>query len=182
MLTGAATLLMRGKAPPDATIYAVDNSEAMVRRIKDRVGQTPASTTLCDVKVQLQDVLDLTMSAASMVVLNFTLQFIASDQRQALLTRCYEAMLPGAGLVLSEKVCFSDPSENNLLTDLHLDFKRACGYSELEISQKRTALETTLIPESVDVHVQRLRKAGFETVTPWYQCFNFVSILALKTK
>ncbi|MEM0927011.1 MAG: carboxy-S-adenosyl-L-methionine synthase CmoA, partial [Planctomycetota bacterium] len=64
----------------------------------------------------------------------------------------------------------------------HLDFKRSCGYSEMEISQKRTALENTLIPESLAAHCDRLRRVGFETVVPWFQCFNFASILAVHSQ
>ncbi|MFN8707265.1 MAG: carboxy-S-adenosyl-L-methionine synthase CmoA, partial [Planctomyces sp.] len=56
------------------------------------------------------------------------------------------------------------------------------GYSDLEISQKRSAIENRLIPETVEDHERRLRKAGFDTVVPWFQCFNFVSILAVRSE
>ncbi|MCD0458998.1 carboxy-S-adenosyl-L-methionine synthase CmoA [Roseiconus lacunae] len=177
---GAAAMLIRGRVPHDVTVHAVDNSAAMVRRLRERLIQDSGDKG-CRVEVHQQDLCQTDMVTASMIVLNFTLQFIAADQRTSLLQRCYDAMLPGGGLVLSEKVCFDDPAEQTLLSELHLDFKRACGYSELEIAQKRTSLENTLIPESVSTHVDRLRQAGFETVTPWFQCFNFVSILAIKS-
>ena len=64
---------------------------------------------------------------------------------------------------------------------MHLAFKRANGYSELEISQKRNALENVLIPDDEQQHQERLETAGFEGI---YQCFrgvNFVSYLAIKT-
>jgi tRNA (cmo5U34)-methyltransferase len=128
----------------------------------------------------LADLRDVAMSSASLVILNFTLQFVPSDDRHPLLQSCFDAMLPGAALLLSEKVCFEEPGQQKLLTDLHLDFKRACGYSELEIAQKRTSLENTLIPESMATHTGRLRDIGFQTVTPWFQCFNFASFLAVK--
>jgi len=63
---------------------------------------------------------------------------------------------------------------------LHHAFKRANGYSHLEIVQKRTALENTLIPETLDTHTRRLSEVGFSTVVSWFQCFNFVSLLAIK--
>ncbi|OYP28506.1 carboxy-S-adenosyl-L-methionine synthase CmoA [Rhodopirellula sp. MGV] len=184
---GAATTLIRGKAPADATIYAIDNSEAMIRRLRDQLAgysqtDTASVSDLCDVIIQQQDLCDTEMSNASMVVLNFTLQFIAAEKRTELLSRCFDAMIPGGGLVLSEKICFDDPAEQDLLAELHLDFKRACGYSELEIAQKRTSLENTLIPETLQTHISRLQQAGFQTVTPWFQCFNFVSILAIKSR
>ena len=82
--------------------------------------------------------------------------------------------------VLSEKIQFEDDAEQTWMTELHHDFKKAYGYSDLEISQKRSALENVLIPESVEVHVARLKSAGFKQVFTWFQCFNFVSILAIK--
>ena len=120
------------------------------------------------------------MSNASLIVLNFTLQFVAADKRRPLLQRCFDALNPCGGLLLSEKVCFDDPSQHELLSELHLDFKRACGYSEMEIAQKRTSLENTLIPESITSHSDRLHDVGFGVVAPWFQCFNFASILAIK--
>jgi tRNA (cmo5U34)-methyltransferase len=67
-----------------------------------------------------------------------------------------------------------------VLSELHHAFKKANGYSELEIAQKRAALEKVLVTESLDVHRQRLHAAGFGQVQPWFQCLNFVSLLAIK--
>ena len=83
-------------------------------------------------------------------------------------------------LVLSEKVAFEDPQHQQLMIELHHHFKRANGYSELEISQKRSALEDVLVPETLAVHRQRLREAGFSSVDVWFQCFNFASLIAIK--
>lgn len=83
-------------------------------------------------------------------------------------------------LVLSEKICFPENEVHRLVTELHEDFKRTQGYSELEISQKRTALEGVLVPESLDDHQCRLRRSGFSTATVWFQHYNFLSILAIK--
>ena len=181
---GAATLLIRNQAPNDAVVHAVDNSTAMIDRLRRRLatGADPKqrSDGQCDVQLHLADICDVAMSNASLVVLNFTLQFVAADKRRPLLQRCFDALNPGGGLLLSEKVCFDDPSQHELLSELHLDFKRACGYSEMEIAQKRTSLENTLIPESITSHSDRLHDVGFGVVAPWFQCFNFASILAIK--
>jgi tRNA (cmo5U34)-methyltransferase len=64
--------------------------------------------------------------------------------------------------------------------DMHHLFKKAQGYSDMEISQKRTALENVLIAESFATHRQRLSKVGFSSVEVWFQYFNFASMIALK--
>jgi hypothetical protein len=46
-------------------------------------------------------------------------------------------------------------------TKLHLDFKRANGYSELEIANKRQAIENVLITDSQQTHFKRFKNAGF---------------------
>ncbi len=97
-----------------------------------------------------------------------------------MLENIYASLLPGGVLVLSEKIVFDDADETELKNSLHLAFKKANGYSELEISQKRSALENVLIPDSLLLHQQRLKAIGFKQSSTWFQCFNFASILAIK--
>jgi len=175
---GAATLSMaRGVNVEDCTIVAVDNSVAMVERCRKAVEQ---KHTCAGVRVVEGDILTTEITDASVVVLNFTLQFITPEDRARLLEKIAAGMRPGGVLILSEKVVFKDDHLNGLLVDIHLDFKRAHGYSDLEISQKRNALENVLIPETIATHRERLLKSGFSSVDVWFQCFNFMSMLAIK--
>lgn len=176
---GAATLSMRRAVnnKKGCQIIAVDNSEAMVERCQQYIdaykSETPVSI-LCD------DICNIKIENASVVVLNFTLQFLTPEKRLVLLTNIYNGLVPGGVLVLSEKFVFEDPISHQLLIDLHLDFKRSHGYSELEISQKRSSLENVLIADTVEQHYARLQKAGFQHNNLWYQCFNFGSIISIK--
>jgi tRNA (cmo5U34)-methyltransferase len=175
---GTATLAMRhGIRNSDCQIIAVDNSQSMI----DRCQQLMAADTT-DVKVELinANIQDIDIQNASMSVLNFTLQFIAIEQRLDLLRKIAKGLNTGGVLILSEKVIFEDQPHQELMTELHHNFKRANGYSDLEIAQKRTAIENYLIPETLDTHRQRLRQAGFASVDVWFQCFNFASIIAIK--
>lgn len=175
---GAGTRLIRRQAPPDCVIHAVDNSAAMLNTLRSTLQDENSAG--CPVELHEVDLLDLRMTSASFVVLNLTLQFIPAAERAGLLQRICDGLLPGGALLLSEKVCFSDSTQQQLMTELHHDFKRAHGYSDLEIAQKRTAIENCLIPETSETHIDRLHRVGFSTVAPWFQCFNFVSILAVK--
>ncbi|MBB1441041.1 carboxy-S-adenosyl-L-methionine synthase CmoA, partial [Shewanella sp. SG41-4] len=135
-----------------------------------------------DIQVNLlcADIRDIDIKNASMVVLNFTLQFLPTHDRDALIKRIYDGMLPGGILVISEKLFFEDNHIQQLLDEQHLDFKRANGYSELEISQKRSALENVMRPDSLKVHQQRFTENGFGHFSVWFQCFNFASMVAIK--
>ena len=123
---------------------------------------------------------NIAVNNASMVVLNFTLQFVPKQDRESVISNIYNGMLPGSALVLSEKICFDNPSMQQLTTELYHAFKMTNGYSELEVSQKRTALENVLIPETLTDHETRLRSAGFHNIGVWFQCFNFISLVAIK--
>jgi len=173
---GAAALAMREQVTAEnCRIVAVDNSPSMIDRLKQSLaGHELAIDVLC------ADIRDVEVSNASVVVLNFTLQFIPLLDRQVLLTKICQGMLPGGLLILSEKLAFDDARQQNLQMEMHHEFKKLQGYSDLEISQKRTALENVLLPESFATHQQRLLGAGFSSAEIWFQYFNFASMIALK--
>lgn len=177
---GAVALAMQGAVrTPGTRIIAVDNSPDMISKLDDTLaGSGPAEGP--PVETVQNDILDIVISNASVAVLNFTLQFIEPGRRQELLSRIADGLLPGGILVLSEKIRFSDEQENSLQTEWHHDFKRAQGYSELEIARKRDALENVMRPESLERHGDRLKEAGFRHVYRWYQGFNFVSMVAFR--
>jgi len=157
----------------DCAIIAVDNSPSMIRKCQ-QFGDSGNIEWRCD------DIQNIEISNASMVVLNLTLLFIDRDQRQSLITGIARGLNEGGVLVLSEKVVLDPELENQRMVQLHQAFKKMQGYSDLEISQKRTALEDVLLPDSQALHQQRLKQAGFSEVYQCFRCFNFVSYLAIK--
>lgn len=176
--TGAVTYsLACGIQDGDCRIIAVDNSQAMLDCCQKNLQQHETSLPI---ELMCADIRDVEFSDASVVVLNFTLQFVEPGDRAALIKKIYDGMLPGGVLILSEKISFDDPQEETFQIDMHHNFKKLNGYSDLEISQKRTALENVLIPETLGVHRQRLQKAGFKKNRLWFQSFNFVSLVAFK--
>jgi tRNA (cmo5U34)-methyltransferase len=175
---GAATLSMRHKISASAcAIVAVDNSTAMIERCREIINLDNSSTP---VELHCADLTETSIERASVVVLNFTLQFVSIKQREEILKKIYAGLLPGGVLILSEKISFEDAEHQALMIELHHNFKRANGYSDLEIAQKRSALEQVLIPETLTAHRDRLKSAGFDSVDVWFQCFNFASMIAIK--
>jgi tRNA (cmo5U34)-methyltransferase len=158
-------------------IIAVDNSPAMVERCRLH---TKAFKSTTPIEVICDDLQNIVIEQASVVIMNFTLQFLAPDKRTAIIDKIFAALLPGGILILSEKLQHQDAISNDLMIELHYEFKRRNGYSELEISQKRSALEDVMHIETFESHQQRLQTAGFQTVCLWFKCFNFASIVAIK--
>ncbi len=175
---GASTLAVRRNIlHEDCRIISVDNSAAMVERCGEVLARDNSRVL---VELIESDVLDVAISNASMVMLNFTLQFIKPAQRLSLLQTIYEGLLPGGVLLLAEKLQFDNPEDNQLLVDWHHEFKRSQGYSDLEIAQKRQALEKVMLIDSAEAHQQRLHQAGFSRVIPCFQALNFAAMLAVK--
>ena len=179
---GASTLSIRSalRSDPDlhsCEIIAVDNSSDMVEKCIENLA---VESSHIATQILCQDILDTEFDTASVVVMNFSLQFIPAAARSDLLKRIADGLVPGGVLVLSEKIDLNQSAEQEVLTSLHHGFKRMKGYSDLEIAQKRTALEQVLVPDSIDTHRERLMDAGFSEAWRWFQCFNFASILAVK--
>ncbi|MFV0478325.1 MAG: carboxy-S-adenosyl-L-methionine synthase CmoA [Parahaliea sp.] len=175
---GASTLAIRQHLKySNCRIIAVDNSIAMLERCRSVV---ETDTHEAPVELRLANLQDVAVENASVVVLNFTLQFIPREQRNRVINHIYQGLRPGGIMVLSEKLTFEDPHLNALNIELHHQFKRANGYSDLEIAQKRNALDKVLLPETLKQHRQRITRAGFSSCEVWFQCFNFASLIALK--
>ncbi|MBO1924818.1 carboxy-S-adenosyl-L-methionine synthase CmoA [Thiomicrorhabdus sp. 6S3-12] len=178
---GAATLTMRRALDENSgcSIVALDTSTAMVERAQEYL---LAFHSEVPVELHCADMCDFDIQNASVVVINFTLQFIDPQERLTLLKRIYQGLVPGGILILSEKIHFDDPALQKSIEHLHLQFKRANGYSELEISQKRSSLENVLISDSEATHLDRLQQAGFDSAGIWFQAYNFASFLAIKAE
>ncbi|MCZ6798630.1 MAG: methyltransferase domain-containing protein, partial [Gammaproteobacteria bacterium] len=158
----------------DCAIIGVDNSAAMIKKCRRRYANTVSIDWQC------KDIQEVEIHNASLVILNLTLQFIEQDKRQAMINKIYQGLNPGGVLVLSEKVLFDENLENERMVQLYQAFKKTRGYSDLEISQKRTALENVLVSDRETVHRQRLDEAGFSEIYQYFRAFNFVSYLAIK--
>lgn len=175
---GATTLSMHcAITRPGVRLVAVDASRAMVEDCRRRLEEAGA---LGRVELVESDVRDIAIEDASVVAMNFTLQFLEPADRDALLGRIHRGLRPGGVLLLAEKTAFGDPAAQALHSAWHEDFKRANGYSELEIARKRNALERVLLAETEEAHRERLARAGFGRVERWFQCFGFAAFLAQK--
>jgi tRNA (cmo5U34)-methyltransferase len=168
---GATTLALLGQlAIESCEVVAVDNAPSMIERARSNVDDPRVRFVCADVRA-------LDFGPAGVVTMNYVLQFLPPEDRLPLLRRLREALAPEGLLILSEKIRFEDAEEDAFYDAAHLDYKRANGYSELEISQKRTALENVMIIDTEAAHRARFRQAGFSRVRQWYRCLNWTSFL-----
>ena len=165
---GAAThAVLHAVGGRPCEIVAVDDSAPMLDRAKALASGEGRVTWL------QADVRDVAIDGADVVVLNYTLQFLPPEDRLRLLRSIRQGLNETGVLLLSEKL-----KASQYVTDLHVDFKRANGYSDLAISQKRAALEKVMRIDSLDEHAARLRWAGFDEVEVWFRCLNWGAFAA----
>lgn len=164
-------------------IIAMDNSPAMISAANAQIKQYTLSTP-----IQLkQSNLDkqtthqtISNTPSSVVILNYTLQFLRPNIRLPLLQSIHKSLVASGGgiLILCEKICPKSRQAQHLLDSLYYDFKRRQGYHHLEISRKREALEEVLIGDSIHQHQARLEQAGFHSYEIWHKQWHFTSWIA----
>tara|TARA_Y100001935_G_C17220786_1_gene465179 strand:- start:436 stop:1023 length:588 start_codon:yes stop_codon:yes gene_type:complete len=170
---GAVSAILSEKSDSSCKVIAVDNSKSMISSaIKHR------SSISNKVDFVFSDIRNIILKPSSIIVLNFTLQFIPLRDRDKLLRHIKNALIPGGFLILSEKVIGENEKEDALQQDMHYAFKRIQGYSDIEIKKKQSSLKDVLIPETVSQHKDRLQKLGFIVNGPWFQYLNFISMIA----
>lgn len=162
---------------PEFSLVGIDASEAMIAKAKERLAAVPSSPKI---EFRCENMLQTLVVDASVIIMNYTLQFIPLELRQAFLVHLLEGLRPGGILLISEKTTSSNQIMEPLEVSYYEDFKKRNGYSEMEISQKRKALEDVLIPRSLEQNIDSLRQAGFETVDVVCKWYNFASLLAIK--
>ncbi len=160
-------------------MVGVDSSLPMLVKYKKRLlGTTHNNPTKVSLICGLAE--DTIISNASVVIVNLTLQFIAPDKRNSFIQNIYNGLVSGGILILTEKLTHKDPIISEVQQKYYEQFKRENGYSDLEINQKREALEDVLFPETLEKHDRRIKGAGFKTVDVWLKWFNFASMIAIK--
>ena len=176
--TGTFLLKLAQALPPltNIKLIGLDNSKAMLKKAKETLKNSPL---LCEmIQADLNE--SLSLDNASVIVMNYTLQFIRPSNRSILLKNIYNALVPGGSLIVIEKVNSKIPGLNKTFIDFHHQFKKEKGYSKLEISQKREALENVLIPWTVEQNNHLIQIAGFSTVDLFFKWNNFAGFIALK--
>ncbi|MBE9536002.1 MAG: carboxy-S-adenosyl-L-methionine synthase CmoA [Proteobacteria bacterium] len=175
--TGTTILNLSARIKSDRLkIIGIDSSQPVIERARLKLDDAG----LANAELVCKDVMEAEIKNASVVIMNYTLQFIPPDKRHDLLKKIYEGLLQGGILLLSEKVLEESSQATELFIEEYYDFKRIMGYSELEISRKREALDDVLIPFTTKEESALLGGAGFEASSIFFKCYNFASFIAFK--
>ena len=91
----------------------LDNSEAMLKKAR---GKLKDHLNRCElVAADLES--DFELADASVVIMNYTLQFLPPKRRATMLKKIYRGLRPGGGLILIEKVRGESDNLNDLFVE-----------------------------------------------------------------
>jgi tRNA (cmo5U34)-methyltransferase len=162
----------------DVTFVGVDASAAMLARAETELKQAKFARRYALRQQDLHHGLEI--ENASVVIMSLTLQFVRPLYRERVMQTIYGGMNHQACIILVEKVLAQETLMNRLFIKYYYDLKRRNGYSDIEIAQKREALENVLIPYRIEENVQLLLSTGFRFPEIFFKWYNFCGMLALK--
>ncbi|MDD5491493.1 MAG: carboxy-S-adenosyl-L-methionine synthase CmoA [bacterium] len=176
--TGTTLLALDKALPQDVSFTGVDYSPDMIEKAKEKLKKNNVKR---DCKFICRDLNDgIAVTNASVVIFTLTLQFVRPLKRQKMMEDICKGINKGGCLILVEKVLSVDSKLNRLFIDYYYNFKKRQGYNQLEISQKREALENVLIPYHPEENRQLLLDSGFKECDMFFKWYNFCGMLALK--
>ncbi len=176
--TGTTLINLDKVLPPDVEFIGIDNSKEMLEKCRGNF-ETAGVKRAYDLRYR-----DLNMGVdienASVVVMCLTLQFIRPLYREKLVEEIHRQMNENGVLILIEKVLGEDSLFNRQFIKYYYDFKRRNNYNDMEIAQKREALENVLIPYKLMENRELLFNKGFRYVETFFKWYNFCGMIAVK--
>ena len=176
--TGTTLAALEPYVHPSVRFVGVDSSPEMLVKARQKLDAIPSPRQRDLVQADLHELRGV--ENASVVVLTLTLQFVRPLHRERLIRHICEGTNEQGCLILVEKLTESDTLFNRLFIKYYYDMKRRHGYSDLEISQKREALENVLIPYHLEENRDLLLNAGYTKFQMFFRWYNFAGMIAVK--
>ena len=176
--TGTTMIGMNTMIPDNIRFVGIDESQDMLNKCDQKLIESGFTRPYELIAANLQE--GFKIENASVAVLCLTLQFIRPISREKILKNIYDGLVPGGVLILVEKILAEESLFNRNFIKYYYDMKRRNNYSEMEISQKREALENVLIPYKSSENILMLRDAGFAHCEVFFKWYNFTGIIAVK--
>ena len=176
--TGTTLIGMNTAVTENIRFIGIDDSPEMLAKCHSKLDEAgikrPFELRVADLNQSVE------VSNASVVVLCLTLQFVRPIFREKLLKSVFDGLVSGGALILVEKILTEHSTFNRDFIKYYYNYKRRNNYSEMEIMQKREALENVLIPYKLSENIALLQDTGFAQCEVFFKWYNFSGLVAIK--
>lgn len=176
--TGTTLIGMNTSVSEDIEFIGIDDSPEMLAKCRIKLEESgfkrPYALRVGDLNQSID------MPNASVAILCLTLQFIRPINRAKVLKSIFSGLNSRGVLILVEKILAEDSGFNRDFINYYYNYKRRNEYSEMEISQKREALENILVPYKLSENIELLLETGFACCEVFFKWYNFVGLIAVK--
>lgn len=133
-----------------------------------------------NLNIEIVDAARVDYTDACFVVMYYTMQFIPTYLRTALMERMCREMRPGGAIVMFEKTRLPNGPLQDICNQVYETFKLARGFNADEILSKTRSLRGILEPFTSAENAAMLRQAGFGDPHVLYRHLAFEGMLAVK--
>jgi tRNA (cmo5U34)-methyltransferase len=176
--TGTSLILLDPVVDPGVRFVGIDNSAEMLDKARQKLSACASGRPFQLIVDDLHR--SQSIENASVVVMNLTLQFIRPLYRERVIRGVIEGLNDQGCLILIEKLTLGDSLFNRLFIRYYYNMKKRQGYSDVEIANKREALENVLIPYRPEENRELLANAGFKHIEEFFRWYNFSGMIAVK--
>ena len=174
--TASTLIMLSKKCDKTFKLIGVDNSEAMIKRAKNKI----KAYAISNITLLQEDLQKISFKDIDCFFANYTLQFIRPRDREKLVKKIFNSLNKNGIFIFSEKLVSNDAKIDKLMIDKYYQYKKDKGYSEFEIAQKREALENVLIPFSQKENEQMILENGFKFCEVIFRWNNFATFVCKK--
>jgi tRNA (cmo5U34)-methyltransferase len=166
--TGTTLIGMNTTVAENIRFIGIDDSPQMLDKCRSKLNEAGFSRPF---ELRVADLNShVAINNASVVLLCLTLQFVRPIYREKLLKSIYNGLVSGGVLILVEKTLTENSAFNRDFIKYYYNYKRRNNYSDIEITQKREALE----------NIALLRDTGFAHCEVFFKWYNFSGLIAYK--
>lgn len=174
--TGNVLFELYKSIPSHTELIGLDSSLAMIERARLKARAYEA----CNIKFLHQDFLEYEFLPSKVMIASWTMQFVRPLMREKMISKIYQSLEHNGIFLMSEKMVSADKVLDRLMIERYHQYKATQGYSQIEINQKREALENVLVPYTQEENFSMLKNAGFKSVEILFKWVNFALLIARK--
>ncbi|ELY4477097.1 methyltransferase domain-containing protein [Salmonella enterica] len=164
------------KSKKNIRYIGIDNSLPMLEKARIKCGDE-------NIQFLHQNIISVTeFPAAGLITAIYSLQFLPLSERRIVVERVSRDLYEGGAFIIVEKVRAESSYFEDIWLELYWDMKQSSGLKSEQVLSKAKSLRGILMPLTLSENIKILEDSGFVVIDIFMKWYNFVGIVAVKTK